>query len=180
MIHSISAEYSRSNWRPPFFLALIAIMLGTVILFVAHADAQSPPKPVRDPAFAAATCPPRGLTVEGEVLRVIDGDTIVVRTSIEYQVRLIDCWAPESRTKNLHEKERGLRAKDRMQQLAATGSLVRVHVPNGSSDLTEAITMGRLLGRVWPMQNGLPAAEDLSVTMVREGLATVEKVKVPK
>lgn len=153
----LSAEYGRTNWSPPFFLGLIAVMLGTVIL-----------------------CPPRGWTVDGEVVRVIDGDTIVVRTSIEYHVRLLDCWAPESRTTNPDEKARGLRAKKRMEQLAATGHSVRVHVPNASSDLTEAITMGRLLGRVWLTKNGQPAAEDLSVTMVREGLATVEKVKVPK
>jgi endonuclease YncB( thermonuclease family) len=180
MIHSISAEYSRTNWHPPFLLGLIAAMLLTVILFVARAGAQSPPRPVADPAFAAAVCPPRGLTVDAAVVRVIDGDTIVVRTSIEYQVRLLDCWTPESRTKDLQEKQRGLKAKARMLELAAAGTPVRVHVPNGSSDLTEAITMGRLLGRVWPVQNGLPAAEDLSVTTIREGFATAQKVKVQK
>lgn len=180
MIHSIAGRYGRDQWHPPFLLGVIALMLATVIAFVARANAQSPPRPVRDLQFAAPICPPRGLTVDAEVIRIIDADTIVVSTSIEYQVRLLDCWAPESRTKDLEQKQRGLVAKARMQQLLSAGTPVRVHVPNGSSDLTEAITMGRLLGRVWPMKNGLPAAEDLSTTMVREGLATIEKVKVKK
>ena len=180
MIHSIAGRYGRDQWHPPFLLGVIALMLMTVIAFVAHANAQSPPRPQPDPEFAAPICPPRGITVDAEVVRVIDGDTIVVRTSVEYHVRLLDCWAPESRTTDAAEKQRGLKAKSRMQGLATVGAAVRVHLPNGSSDLTEAITMGRLLGRVWLMKNGLPVAEDLSATMVREGLATVEKVKVPK
>ena len=180
MIHSISAEYNRTNWQPPFFLGLIGVMLGSVILFVTHASAQSPPSPLRDIGFSSPTCPPRGMTVDGEVVRVIDGDTIVVRTAVEYHVRLLDCWAPESRTMDPAEKSRGLKSKTRMQQLAATGAAVRVHLPNGCSDLTEAMTMGRLLGRVWLLRNDLPSDEDLSGIMVREGLATKSKVKVTK
>lgn len=126
------------------------------------------------PKPSAIACPPRGVTMDAEVVRVIDGDTIVLRTSVEYHVRLIDCWAPESRTTDKSEKAKGLKAKARMQQLAATGSAVRVHVPTGE-DLSDVMTLGRVLGRVWLMDGESPASSDLSAVMVREGLATEQK-----
>lgn len=162
-----------------FTLVIVAVVLGLYFwwaLRTCPAMLQAP-VPAPDPAFSSPVCPPRGMTVDAEVVRVIDGDTIVVRTSIEYQVRLLDCWAPESRTKNAAEKSRGLKAKARMQQLAATGTAVRVHLPNNSSDLTDAITMGRILGRVWRIEDGAPADADLSSIMVAEGFATVRKVQ---
>lgn len=87
------------NWQPPFFAVLLGTMLLIVLAFVAHA---APPtiKPLPDPAFTAPKvaamletfeCPPRGFTVDGTIVRVIDGDTVVVRSHIEYQIRLLDC-----------------------------------------------------------------------------------------
>ena len=52
-----------------------------------------------------------------EVLRVVDGDTVDVRIDLGFnvwhkcRVRLVGINAPESRTRNLEEKKRGLAAK---------------------------------------------------------------------
>lgn len=112
--------------------------------------------------------PANSLTLDARCIRVIDGDTIVVTSTIEYQVRLIGCWTPESRTKNLAEKQRGLKSKARMVQLAH-GKPLRVSIPL-TGDLTDATTLGRVLGRAW-----LEDGRELSEVMVSEGLAT--KVK---
>ncbi len=133
--------------------------------------------PVANPAFSdSIQCPQLGLTLDGHVIRVIDGDTIVVRSFVEYHVRLLDCWAPESRTRDLEEKGRGLKAKARMIELA-DGKSVRVNLPHSSADLTELMTMGRVLGRVWLIQDGAPEDLDLSSRMVVEGFATKTKTK---
>ena len=55
-----------------------------------------------------------------ELLRVVDGDTIDAKidlgfdVSIKKRVRFSGVNAPESRTRDLEEKERGLAAKDRL------------------------------------------------------------------
>jgi hypothetical protein len=41
--------------------------------------------------------PQPGWTTAGEVVAVKDGDTVRVRLTREFDVRLLDCWAAESR-----------------------------------------------------------------------------------
>lgn len=122
---------------------------------------------------APVECPPKGFCIDGRIVRVIDGDTVVVRSEVEYHVRLLDCWAPESRTTDLAEKTKGLKSKARMTEIA-TGKPVRVHMP-ASGSVTDMVTMGRVLGRVWITQDGKPEQIDLSGLMVSEGLATTTK-----
>jgi len=58
-----------------------------------------------------------------ELLRVIDGDTIDAKidlgfdVSVKKRVRFLGVDTPESRTRDLEEKARGLAAKDRVIQL---------------------------------------------------------------
>ncbi len=139
------------------------VMLGSIAGWVAAFGGQS------------IECPPRGMCLDGVVIRIIDGDTIVVRSQIEYQVRLLDCWSPESRTKDLEEKRRGLIAKARMAELASDKSC-RVFLPS-SGRVEDMVTMGRVLGRVWITDDGKPATVDLSTVMVGEGLATKTKAE---
>jgi endonuclease YncB( thermonuclease family) len=120
--------------------------------------------------------PEKNLTIDGTVMRIIDGDTVEVETKVRYRVRLIDCWAPESRTSDANEKRRGLQSKSRMIELAEKKS-VRVTIPL-TGNFTDATTMSRVLGRVWVIENDQLTHEDLSTIMVREGFAT--KVKVIK
>ena len=169
----MTAKQSTQSLVAAFVLAMLSLLALSFGAFAFQASAQVPtPKP--DPEFSAPACPPRGLTIDGEIVRVIDGDTVVVRTSIEYHVRLIDCWAPESRTKNQAEKTRGLKSKARLIELAKPETTVRVHVPT-ATDLTEMLTLGRVLGRIWPMKGKTPATKDLSTIMVEEGLALTQK-----
>ena len=156
--------------------SLLLIFALSLISAALTSFAQVPqPTPRPDPAFRSSVtdCPPPGITLDGTVLRVIDGDTIVVASTVEYHVRLIGCFAPESRTLDKAEKSRGLKSKARMVELT-TGKPVRIHLP-GHSDITEMTTLGRVLGRAWILQSGLPAREDLSSIMVREKLATPSK-----
>ena len=58
-----------------------------------------------------------------ELLRVVDGDTIDAKidlgfdVSVKKRVRFMGVNTPESRTRDLEEKARGLAAKDRVKQL---------------------------------------------------------------
>jgi len=62
-------------------------------------------------------------TYKIELLRVVDGDTIDAKidlgfdVSIKKRVRFLGVDTPESRTRDLEEKARGLAAKDRVKQL---------------------------------------------------------------
>lgn len=173
------------NGEPPFLLMVLIIALivmgvigSHVLCNPARAQQATPLKPVPDARFTPppVACPPKGFCIDGQIVRVIDGDTVVVRSQIEYHVRLLDCWAPESRTKNTAEKSRGLQAKARMRELAAEKPC-RVFMPAAGS-VTDMITMGRILGRVWILHEDSPSPEDLSAVMVAEGLATKMKNEV--
>jgi len=62
-------------------------------------------------------------TYNAELIEVIDGDTLDLKvdlgfdTSISIRVRLSGVDTPEIRTKNLEEKERGLKARDFVKEL---------------------------------------------------------------
>ena len=109
-----------------------------------------------------------GLTLDARCIRVIDGDTIECQSTVTYRVRLLDCWCPETRTSDIAEKQRGLKSKNRMVQLA-DGKPLRITIPL-TGDLTDATTLGRLLGRAW-----LEDGRELSEIMVSENLATKTK-----
>ena len=56
-------------------------------------------------------CPPLGWTTLALPLRAVDGDTLDLALIKVLRARLVNCWAPESRTRDKAEKEIGLRAK---------------------------------------------------------------------
>jgi endonuclease YncB( thermonuclease family) len=123
--------------------------------------------------------PPIGWTTEAEVVRVIDGDTIVVAVTRKVRIRLLDCWAPETKAQSkikdakarAAEKQRGLASKQHMEKLVL-GKPVVVHIPAGrNGDLNKVFTFGRALGSVW--QPGI--ADSLSKQMVAAGHAEVVK-----
>jgi len=131
----------------------------------------------RVPVPAVVMAPETGWTTRAVVTRVIDGDTLEVETRKVLRIRLLDCWAPESRIdpripedEQLEEKERGLRSKERLEEIAG-GKEVIVHIPL-DGDLSQVITMGRLLGRVWLADD---PTESLSEKQVRGGYATKTK-----
>lgn len=120
--------------------------------------------------------PAPGIVIDGRATRVIDGDTIEVEFVVRHRVRILDCWAPETRTRNKQEKERGIAARQRTADLLkkVTGR-VRVFIP-GHADLREMSTLSRVLGRVWRLFEGKPERTELAEILISEGHAT--KVKV--
>ena len=79
--------------------------------------------------------------------RVVDGDTIDVKidlgfdVSIKKRVRFAGINAPESRTRDLEEKARGLAAKDRVKAILAEN-------PSFTLESTEIGKYGRVLGKI--------------------------------
>ena len=103
--------------------------------------------------------PSVGLTTKVLVTNIVDGDTVDVQIVKNIRVRLKDCWCPETRTRDLEEKEKGLAAKDHMDSLLAQQELyfadvrykeVVLHIPaDEEGDIKDILTMNRVLGYIF-------------------------------
>ena len=121
--------------------------------------------PTLDPQKA----PPRGLTAACDVYRVIDGDTVEIELRIPMRVRLLDCWAPETRTKDADEKKRGLASREHLAGIAE-GSVGTVFIPwEHASRMGDVLSFGRALAHVWVND------KSLSEEQVKAGHATETK-----
>ena len=105
-----------------------------IVAIVACVVSAEPPKP--------------SITFRGQIVKVIDGDTIELEVVRRVRVRIQDCWAPETRTRDLDEKQRGLAAKAFLETLAFRQTAI-VHVPMPSDRFGDATSMGRVIGDVW-------------------------------
>lgn len=116
--------------------------------------------------------PSPGWSTRARVTRVIDGDTLELEVTRTLQVRLLDCWAPESRTRNPQEKLRGQAAAAFVRELVRRlGPDVMLFIPAGEEDkLVEVLSLGRVLGRVW-----LADGRELAGVVVAAGHARAEK-----
>ncbi len=124
------------------------------------------------------TCPPYGVCVPVSIERVIDGDTVEVavidtitgRTGLTlFSVRLLDCWAPESRGP---EREAGLMSKRYLQGLFDSNPQQKslwIPFTDAQHTLATIMSMGRVLGRIFigPI--------DVSGLMVSAGYAAATK-----
>lgn len=130
----------------------------------------------------ANTYPPEpGLTTRGVITRVIDGDTVDVQISRVLRVRLLDCWAPETRSTDPMEKALGRAAREHLTELAE-GRFCLLHIPaDERGRVSDVFTFGRVLGRLWVTPGdwtGDPSdLIDVAAAMVEAGLATVSKPK---
>lgn len=86
-----------------------------------------------------------------EVKKVVDGDTFDILIDLGFdtfrkgRVRLYGVNTPESRTKNIEEKQKGLAAKEFTDQwITAAGNKVKVE-----TILDKNEKYGRILARVW-------------------------------
>lgn len=102
--------------------------------------------------------------VSAEVLRVMDGDTIVVRAriwlgqDIETRVRLDGVDTPEMNGKCERERRMALKARDWVASLAAGGKVILRDIKYGKY-------AGRVVARV-----EAPDGEDFSHSLLRAGL----------
>jgi endonuclease YncB( thermonuclease family) len=123
--------------------------------------------------IALLTAPPKpGLAVPAQVVRMVDGDTAVVEVRVCVHVRLLDCWAPETRSKDPTEKARGQADRTLAEQLLAEeGRSVTLLVPlPADGNLGKAITMSRILGYIY-----LKSGRELGAAIVERGHATKTK-----
>tara|TARA_Y100000593_G_C4198684_1_gene280690 strand:- start:23 stop:439 length:417 start_codon:yes stop_codon:yes gene_type:complete len=116
--------------------------------------------------------------------RVIDGDTIDANIDLGFditvhkRIRLAGIDTPESRTRDLEEKKRGLASKARLIELLDKGSLV--------IESKEVGKYGRVLGVLIVYPDSLDLPININDTLVREGYAVEywggkkKKVKVKK
>ena len=113
--------------------------------------------------------PRQGFTTKAKITRVIDGDTVDVLIERRMRIRLEDCWAPETRTRDKEEKARGLKAKNFAEDLLMDKEVI-VFIPGDpEGEMKDVFTFGRAVGRVFL------DGEDFSAIMVKEGLATETK-----
>jgi endonuclease YncB( thermonuclease family) len=124
--------------------------------------------------------PPKGITTDVKVVRVIDGDTVDVEITRTIRVRLLDCWAPETRTKDPEEKAKGYESKKYLHNLlkqvfyndlaARKQKKVTLFIPaDEQGELKDNFSFSRVLGRLFV------SGEDVSELMIEAGKATRTK-----
>ena len=145
-------------------IILLLIFLPLCIMAVATRGDES-----TELILPPATPPPTGIVIDGKICDVIDGDTVEVEFTRRIRVRLRDCWAHETRTRNRREKRLGLAAKTFVMQY--NGKPVRlVVVTDGDEDIGDSLTFGRIVGDL--ILN--PATErptDLAAEVIKAGHA---------
>lgn len=117
-------------------------------------------------------------TTPATVTRVIDGDTIEVEIRQTVRIRMLDCWAPESKidgrlpaAERDAAKRAGLASKAHL-TLIAQGQHVIVQIPTDpDGNFAQSLTLGRVLGHVW-LKND---TQSLSEKQVAAGFATKER-----
>ena len=109
-------------------------------------------------------------TYKAKVIRVIDGETIDAEIDLGFNVmirqriRLYGIDTPESRTRDLEEKERGLAAKQRLIELLPKEIVVE-------TILNKRGKYGRVLGILHVIQED-GTKMNINETLVSEGHAT--------
>jgi len=108
-------------------------------------------------------------TYKAKLDRVVDGDTIDVNIDLGFditvhkRVRLAGIDTPESRTRDLEEKKRGLAAKYRLTEILDMGSLV--------VESKEVGKYGRVLGVLIVYPDNLDLPINVNEMLVDEGHA---------
>lgn len=126
---------------------------------------QTPQQPI-----SVTEMPQPAITSRIRVVDVYDGDTVTVELVRRARVRLLDCWAPEIRTRIATEKQRGLQARDYLKSLAE-GKAGVIQIPTDQADrIGDVTSMGRILGNIW-----VEGVGNLSTAMVSAGHATHTK-----
>tara|TARA_B100000029_G_scaffold486438_1_gene540789 strand:- start:877 stop:1320 length:444 start_codon:yes stop_codon:yes gene_type:complete len=123
--------------------------------------------------------PPKGITTDVKLVRVIDGDTVDVEITRKVRVRLLDCYAPETRTTDREEKIRGYESKKYLHDMltevfyndlaSRKKKKITLFIPaDEEGEIKDNFTFNRVLGRLFI--NG----EDVSERMVEAGKATAK------
>ena len=120
--------------------------------------------------------PEQKLTTKAVVKDVYDGDTVVVTIQKDIRVRMLDCWAPEIKTRDISEKERGLKSKEFLKSLVDIDDEVIIEIPM-TDRIQDSFTFGRVLAFLWKDVDGDGEMENISELMVENDHATITKEK---
>ena len=123
---------------------------------------------------AANNQPEQNLTTKAVVKEVYDGDTVVVTIQNDFRVRMLDCWAPEIKTRNPEEKKRGEESRDFLKSLVNIDDEVIVEIPM-TDRIQDSFTFGRVLAYLWKDIDGDGKLDDVSDVMIQKGFATKTK-----
>lgn len=93
--------------------------------------------------------PPLGVSLACRVVGVVDGDTVEVEIVRRCRVRLLDCWAPESRTTDAAEKKAGIAAKLNLTAIAKDKPATLFIPTEGADRVGDVFTFDRVLGQLW-------------------------------
>ena len=123
---------------------------------------------------AANNQPEQNLTTKAVVKEVYDGDTVVVTSQKDFRVRMLDCWAPEIKTRNPEEKKRGEESRNFLKSLVNIDDEVIVEIPM-TDRIQDSFTFGRVLAYLWKDIDGDGKLDDVSDVMIQKGFATKTK-----
>ena len=117
--------------------------------------------------------PPHGLLSPATVVRVIDGDTVVVKVrDFEADVRLSDVWCYETNRGTEEQRQAGIAAKRWMQEMLPVGTKVFVHVKlKRGQNIKQVLSFGRTVGVIWKVGKVFSVNEQI----VQAGHATMER-----
>lgn len=113
--------------------------------------------------------PQPGWVTTAKVIEVYDGDTVTVEIRKQLRVRLLDCWAPEIRTKDQAEKAAGIKSRDYLRGLIDQKEVI-LSVP-ARRRIGDSFSFDRALGRIFI------DGKDVSTLQVEAGMATKEKLQ---
>ena len=113
--------------------------------------------------------PPEGFTTKAKVSRIIDGDTVDVEITRKVRVRLKDCWAPEKRSRDIVEKQKGMAAFSHLATKLHDEEIVLFIPADDRGEIKDIFTFGRVVGYIFLDE------EDMSEHMIQSGHATKEK-----
>jgi|TARA_B000000557_G_C20753487_1_gene434063 micrococcal nuclease len=108
-------------------------------------------------------------TYKAKLMRVVDGDTVDAEIDLGFgvfmkqRIRLYGINTPESRTRDLEEKERGLAAKARLTELLGKEFIVE-------TILNKRGKFGRILGTLHVNKDD-GSTQNINQTLVEEGHA---------
>jgi len=118
-------------------------------------------------AYALGQAPQPGWVTEAKVIEVYDGDTVTVEIRKRLRVRLLNCWAPEVRTTDAEEKQRGIESRDYLRSLVDQKTVI-VSIP-AVEEVGKSFSFDRALGAIYL------DGKDVSGLMVKAGKATEAK-----
>ena len=123
---------------------------------------------------AANNQPEQNLTTKAVVKEVYDGDTVVVTIQKDFRVRMLDCWAPEIKTRNPEEKKRGEESRNFLKSLVNIDDevIVEIHI---TERIQDSFTFGRVLAYLWKDIDGDGKLDDVSDVIIQKGFATKTK-----